>query len=442
MPRFLSKYQNTVLIVSYHLPPLGGIPIMRALRLLRYLPEYGWNPTVLTSRGGCDFVHGFDEALVRKIPQSVSLLRIRDPLGFILKWLQSVMGRYIHQIDRLCKLACFPDEKVLWGVLAFTKTLNYFKKSSPDLIFATGYPWTSLLVGMWLKKALNKPLVIDLRDPWTLSPMPVWKKSPLHRKLEHKIMKAADAVVFTSENTTETYQRHYPHLAEKMLCVPNGFDPQDFESANRQNNHKKDQRFRMIYAGSLGDAVPPKERTRSLAPLLKSLQAFKKKYPPEGKRLVFDVYSNDIPNTRELAKNLDLTEVVNFLPRLSHHEIVEKMLQANVGVLITQGSPDGRQIVPAKLYEYIAAGLPVLALCPDSSETAGIINRYQLGYVFNYQDQPGDVADTIYQLLIKKPGRSEFTEAQKFYNGINLVGKFADCFDNLVKKTIHEAVAS
>lgn len=426
-----TKKIKKVLILAYHMPPLGGVPVMRTLRLLRYLPAHNWEPIIISSQRAFDFVHGTDKTLTKKIPSSAQLLRVWDPLGMFLKWAYGITGKYHHQVDRLSKLLFFPDEKILWGLLAYFEGRKYLKRFSADIIYATGFPWTSLLVGMWLKKNTQKPLVLDLRDPWTLSPMPVWNKIPFHRMLEGKIMRTADTVIFTSENTTQAYQQQYPQFSEKMVCIHNGFDPDDFAQQQKQTAGKKDTIVRMVYAGSLGDAVPPKKRTRTIVPLLQGIQAFRDEFPEESKRLVFDIYSNDISKTRALAEELNLTDQVNFLPRAPHAQIIEKLKQADIGVLILQGSEDGRQIVPAKLYEYIAAGLSVLAFAPKDSEVAEIVQKYHLGQVITYKNCPGDIANSLQVLLSKKSKNEKLEDAKATFSGLNLVSKFVECLDKL-----------
>lgn len=415
---------------------------MRSLRLVRYLPQFGWRPIVVTSERGFDMIHGDDHSLIQKIPAATHLLRVRDPLGPILKSTSAKIGRHIYQVDRACKLLAFPDEKIFWAFRAYKTALSYFEKTRPDVIYATGFPWSSLLVGMWLKRVFNKPLIVDLRDPWTLSPMPVWSKFPHHRNLERKIMQAADTVIFTSESTAEEYRRHYSDLAEKITTIPNGFDPDDFAIVGSRSNHRTDNKFKMIYAGSLSDAIPPAERTRTLVPLLNALQAFKEKYAAASKRVVLEIYSNDIPSTRKFSDHLGLSDLVKFMPRISHREITKKICDANMGVLVIQASADGSQIVAAKLYEYIAAGLPVLALAPMPSETAKIIGRYGLGYVFSHRQHPGEVAEMIYRAANDRMDLAKLAEAQAEFNGVNLVGKLASRFDELIKENRHEVVAS
>ncbi|RMD91123.1 MAG: hypothetical protein D6813_08140, partial [Calditrichaeota bacterium] len=293
----VSNTRKNVLVIAYHLPPLGGVPVMRALRLIRYLPEFGWQPTVITVNCGFDFVHGFDESLTEKLPPSVDIIRINDPLGRVLKWLVLNFKRQSHQFDRLSKILFFPDEKILWALKVNRQVLHALNRKDIDLIFATGFPWSTLLLGMRLKSALHRPIVIDLRDAWSLSSHPVWKNIPLHRILELKIMKNADKILFTSENTTEDYKQLYPELADKMLCIPNGFDPQDFGQAVQKHYNKSNGKLKFIYAGSLSDVIPPKDRAVSFVPLLEYLRAFKEKYPEPAKRILLEIFSNDIPNT-------------------------------------------------------------------------------------------------------------------------------------------------
>ncbi|MFQ5606115.1 MAG: glycosyltransferase, partial [bacterium] len=387
------------LIIAYHLPPMGGIPVMRSLRLVKYLGQFNWTPVVLTSKNGFDVVHGHDVTLLSKLTRNIEIIRIDDFMGRLLNWLNSKLSsNFMLQIDKICKTLFFPDEKILWGLRAFFQAKRIIqRRQAPDVIYATGFPWSSLLLGYWLKRALKKPLVLDLRDAWSLSPMPVWRKFKLHGWLERRIMAQADANLFTSEGTTRQYQQLYPDLAPRMTWIYNGYDPADFNGQRTAPAVKKDGdgKLTLIYAGSLSDTVPPRDRSRSLAPVLKGLQQLRTQRPELYQKMALQIYSNEIPNTRRLAEKLGLMDVVEFQPRLPHRQIVPRLQAADLLILIVRPSRDAEQMAPAKLYEYVAAGKPVLTLAPRFSEAAKIVQKYDLGPLVSYENAPAELADAI-----------------------------------------------
>ena len=435
-----SRNNKRVLVICYHQPPLGGIPVMRSLRLAKYLPKFGWHPTVFTSRNGFDSMHGLDSSLLKKLPDDLELVRVHDPVGRLLNWLQKRLSdKLMYQVDRLTKLFCFPDEKLIWGVKTYIKARKLVRTQRVlDVIYATGFPWTSLLVGMWLKLAFKKPLVVDLRDSWSLSPMPVWNRFKLHGILERKIMQAADCVIFTSEGTKGEYQKLYPNIAEKMKCIHNGFDPEDFGLMSDVSSKPKtaDGKFKLIYAGSLSDVVPPKARTRSLIPVLEALQMFKKRNPGDYQKLEFTVYSNQLENTKRVAQELGVSDIVTFLPRLPHNQIIRKLEEADVPVLIVRKSKDAQQIAPAKLYEYIAVGKPILTISPSFSEAARIVKRYDLGKVVTYDEVPEGIVSAISEFQSNgwEKANGDLDTAWNAFNGIKLVENFSGIFTDLVKE--------
>lgn len=432
---------KNVLVISYHLPPLGGVPVMRPLRLIKYLSRFGWRSIVFSSRAGFDQIHGLDPSLLDRIPADVLVNRVLDPIGKMLNWFVGrINDNWLYQVDRVSKVFCFPDEKIAWGILTYLRARRIARTGrQPDLIYATGFPWTSLLVGSWLKLLLKKPLVIDLRDSWSLSPVPIWSKFKLHGLLERWIMEQADAIIFTSEGTTSAYQKRYPHIARKMTCIYNGFDPEDFQfSVQRNGFGQDDNTLKLIYAGSLSDVAPPRDRTRSLLPLLEGLSELKQRHPKDYHRLILDVYSNEVPNTRRAAMRLGLQDRVRFHQRLPHRELVGRLMMADIQILIVRRSPDAVQMVPAKLYEYMAASKPILAIAPEFSEAAKLVKRYRLGKVIRYENLSRDFSNAICNFSVDSSGRDweDTTDtARETFNGVNLVESFAQIFDRITEKS-------
>lgn len=409
---------------------------MRSLRLVKYLANFGWQALVITTDRGYDQIHGSDPSLLQEIPDNMRVLRVADPIGRVMKILRRWLGSsFMYQIDRLSKVLFFPDEKIIWGILAYfmlKKELN--GKTSSNLIYATGFPWTSFLVGRWLAKELKLPMVIDFRDAWSLNPTPLWRMFKLHGFVERKLIGMSQKVIFATKGLCVEYQKKYPFYSNKLLVINNGFDPDKFPPeamGTKVSMQHSNSKINIIYAGSLSDTTPPKLRSRSLIPLLGSLADIRQHDNYMISRLTLDVYSNDVPNTRSICQRLKLEDIVCFKARVSHDKIIEKMLQADILLLIIMRDVFSKYITTAKLYEYIAVGKPILAIAPKYSEAVEIIKHYKLGMTVDYDNIISGLTEALHTLL-SRPDNSQLnrtlSKAHTEFNGVNLVKKFAQVF--------------
>ncbi len=173
-------------MITYYFPPFGGVPVQRTLKFIKYLPEYEWNPVVLTVLDGYDHFNPNDPSLLNKIPDGVEVIRTRE-IGVIARFIKFLSGkvpasskdvkrnnRFIDKVIMLRKLLYnsfwFPDEKNNWIPGAFFSGLRILSRGKISVIYVSGYPWSAFLVGALLSKLKGIPLILDFRDAWTLNP--------------------------------------------------------------------------------------------------------------------------------------------------------------------------------------------------------------------------------------------------------------------------------
>jgi len=432
----LPENKKRVLCILYHFPPLGGIPVMRSLRLVKYLSKFNWQPIVLTSRFGYDNIQGTDVSLMEQLPQKLKIIRVNDTIGKLLNLCDKKLSSFImYQLDRLSKVLFFPDEKLVWSIMSVIKYRASIKSDlNIDLIYASGFPWSSLLLGYWLKKYTNRPLILDFRDGWSISPNPLWRRFYFHRKMERKIIEAADKVIFATEGLRTEYAKQYPNFSRKFKTIYNGFDPDFFPVEIAKKRLRRSSQMKLLYAGSLSDSIPPKNRSRTIIPLLNGLNNIKNRHPEIYEKISFEVYSNDIPNTRKFILNESLSDKVTLRSKIGYKEIIGKMFESDVLLLIVMNDIFSKYIAPAKLYEYIAVGKPILALTPAFSEAFKIIQKYKLGSIVTYENLEEDLVDKLSRLIDGNDHSQNgiFREAQHVFNGKKLVGEFAFQFNSVI----------
>ena len=329
-----------ILIVSYLFPPIGGGGVIRVTKFTKYLVNFGWEPLVLTVKNA--FYPLIDKSLLKELSMKAKIFRVQyfEP-GFWFKnrWWQSFLNYLVY------RWLFVPDERVLWLIPAAKKALEIVKKEDIKIIMTTSSPATDHLVGLIVKKITGIKWVADFRDEWANNPLRKFP-TPLHRLiakyLEKKVIENADWVISVSE----PINRYLKSLSnqKKFSVITNGYDEEDFAEklVLKRNNY-----CQLIYAGMIYN----KNEIKFLQKALQEL------------------------NLTNL--NFDLLGPGNFL---SHKEVIRKIRQADILVFILS-KVDRPGVYTGKLFEYLAARRPILALAPQNTLAVKLIKKLKVGEV-------------------------------------------------------------
>lgn len=397
-------------MISYFFPPLGGVGVQRAVRYVRHLPEFGWSPMVLTVKHGLGGEPLDTESLCR-IPDEVPVVGT-DLLDVTLpaRWLYSlakfgsynrglltdfpriVILRLLHYaLHRPCLaaarkwgqfVACFPpDHHVGWLPFAYLAARRVLSQETIDVIYTVSAPYTAHLVGYFLKKRTGKPWIADFRDEWTQNPArrPLFRwQGKADRWLEQQVLREADAIVTATGPYKELMSSLVePNLREKFVAVTNGFEAEDF---NPYDAFPKCDKFRVVYCGSFYEMQQPTYFLAAVRSLVEEGHL-----ALEQLSLTFAGYT--LHNTREMFKDSVLYPAIRDMGIVPHQEAVRQMRKADV-LLLVVSSLRGKENIPAKTFEYIATGKPVLALVPPDGEAARVIQETKTGAVVAPEDVP------------------------------------------------------
>jgi glycosyltransferase involved in cell wall biosynthesis len=350
-----------VLIVAFHFPPFGGgSGFLRTLKFCRDLSEFGWQPVVLTVQSKA--YERIDPSQLSQIPANVPVLR---PFGLDTRKHLSFGGRYPLWL-------ALPDRWVSWCLSAIPTGLFAIRKHQIDLILTTFPIATAVLIGLILHWLTGKPWVVDFRDSMTEDNYP---RDPFTRRIwrwiESQAVKHSSRLVFTASSAVRMYLSRYPELRpEKCLLIPNGYDEEDFKdlaSAPFRTNHV-DRPIRLLHLGLLY----PEERNP--LPFFKALSRLKNNglVNPASLRICLrapgseDLYA-------EIIRQQGIENLVELLPPLPYRQALREA--ANVdGLLLFQGVCCDHQI-PAKAYEYLRLGKPILALTSETGDTAALLRE-------------------------------------------------------------------
>lgn len=363
-----------VLFIVFQFPPFtGSSAVQRALRFTRYLPDNGWKPIVLTVKASA--YENPDNDLLRDIPPGTVVERA---FSFDAARHFGLMRRYPSFLAR-------PDRWRSWRHWAVPAAMRLIRSHGIEAIWST-YPIpTAHVIAREVQRRSGLPWVADFRDPMTLPNDPadpaLWRS---YHRVELETVAHASASVFTTPGTCALYRQRYPDLdAARLHVVENGYDEEVFAALPAATGHDPAQPFTLLHSG----AIYPLERDPS------HLFAALRRLADEGTihtgnfrlRLRATFHDDAI---RPLVAQAGVEPLVEFCPPVPYREALREMCGADA-LLVLQAKEVSTQI-PAKLYEYLRVGRPVLALTDPHGDTAQVLRRAGLDAIV-----PLDDADAI-----------------------------------------------
>ena len=347
---------NRVLMIAYHFPPLAGSSgIQRTLRFVQQLPSFGWEPIVLTASPRA--YERTSEDLVREVPTGTHVER-----AFALDAARhfSIGGRYPGALAR-------PDRWISWRFAAVRAGQRLVREYDPQAIWSTFPIATAHVIGAALQQKTQLPWIADFRDPMAQDGYPadprVWRS---FKDIEEDTVLNARFSVFTAPGAARLYRERYPRVAERMVVIENGFDQESFAVIDAVRDPLNPGARTLLHSG----IVYPSERDpTSLFAALQNMAATGQLRAGELK-VRFRASNND-QQLAALARQHDVEDFVQILPPLPYRAALNEMVRADA-VLLLQAANCNEQI-PAKLYEYMRAGRPILALTDPSGDTAATL---------------------------------------------------------------------
>jgi glycosyltransferase involved in cell wall biosynthesis len=359
-----------VLVVAYYFPPLGGSGVQRVAKLVKYLPEHGWQPTVLTARPGAYVA--FDPALAKEVAAAgveVVATRTLDPTRAGQGRTVAATGARRRWLAAITDGLFVPDNKLGWAPFALREGAGLLHTRPFDAVYATAPPYTGLLVAARLARRFRLPLYVDLRDDWLGNPRHRYP-TPFHRRLhahlERRVLRQAVGVSVISEAMRVAVVARHPDLAERVRIVPQGFDPADFDPPA---DPLRDGVFRLLYSGMFYDAQRPDT-------FLAGLRRLRNRHPEARVEALFAGLVP--PGFDALVDRLALTPIVRYLGYLSHADVTRRQQQADVLWMTVGQRPGAEGISTGKLFEYMGTRKPILGLVPDGT-AAEALRAYGAG---------------------------------------------------------------
>ena len=362
-----------ILMIAYHYPPVrGSSGIQRTLKFSAYLREHGWDPMILTISPRAYELTSEDQ--LAEIPKDMVVERA---FGLDTSRHLAIGGRYLRVMAQ-------PDRWVTWFPAGVWRGMSMIRRYRPEAIMSTFPIATAHLIGLGLQRLSGLPWIADFRDSMTEPGYPrdpmTWK---VQRALEKSTVHHCTKALFTTEGTRRMYAERYPELPESRWgVIENGFDEQNFQDAETDLSGDplgQAGQLTLIHSGIL---YPQERDPRPFFAALRELKDAGDISAQSLKIVLRATGSDDL--YRPMLVEQGLTDIVFLEPTIGYRTALQEMLRAD-GLLLFQASICNAQI-PAKLYEYLRAGRPILALTDPVGDTAGALRASGVSNIVNITD--------------------------------------------------------
>jgi glycosyltransferase involved in cell wall biosynthesis len=384
-----------LLLIAYYFPPDGGAGAQRPAKFCRYLPECGWDVTVLTRAVQSDADRGrwdpADSSLSRDVEGLARILRIPARDG----WL-----------DHLFASAC---EEV--------------RRQRYDCVLITMSPFSLAYVGHRLRTKLDVPIVYDLRDPWCLDG---WQRQPTywHWRREMRLMRAslseADGVIANTPEAARRIREVIPELeGDRLSVIPNGYDREDFRRASSPAPASVSRTFTLVHTGTLHGEVLYRDFSvkgvarrilahsperiirsgRTVQHLLGAVRRLKKEDAECADKLRIVLVGQADEGTLRCIASSSLGSIVSTTGFVTHTESVHWLMKADGLFLPLHDLPHGGRslIVPGKTYEYLASARPILG-CLPAGDAHDLVAASGVGYLSRPTDEPA-ICESLHRMV-------------------------------------------
>ncbi|HWX20977.1 MAG TPA: glycosyltransferase [Candidatus Binatia bacterium] len=346
---------RTVLLLAFYFPPRNHIASYRSGCFAKFLPENGWLPTVVCD----DWPAGrpnYDPNFVGVIPEAVEIHRVLNP---------EPRGMYERFYLRKVAPYFWPYRApILWWRQARSRILSLLQQKHFDAIWATSDPMVPLALAAEAADVGGVPWVADIRDCFNVQRLGSWYKRPLYARHERRLCARASRVVAVSEGLAQGLGRR---IGKSVTVIHNGFDPTLFP----ETLPPRQPRFTILYAGCL---VLPH---RNPAPLFRAIELCleRKLIPRDQLQVCF--YGSDPDLLEQAFPGATRRLPVKVLPRVPHGDILRAQMASSVLLLLSHATEKG--VLTGKVFDYLAARRPILAIPDDLGEIAALLRRTGAG---------------------------------------------------------------
>lgn len=396
-----------VVIISYYWPPAGGPGVQRWLKFVKYLRDFDVEPIVYIPKNPTYPI--IDETFSHDIPEDITILKksIFEPYsyakffskkktekiskGIIAKEKQTSIEKFLLYIRGNFFI---PDARKFWVKPSVRYLKNYLLTEKIDTIITTGPPHSLHLIGLKLREQLAVKWVADFRDPWTTigyhSKLELTEKSKKkHKDLEAAVLKTADMIVTTSFTTKDEFSKI---TSQPIEVITNGYDVEKYE-------HKPlSEKFTISHIGSLLSDRNPEVLWQVLAELVQENADFANDLELRFAGVISD-------RIKRKLKDVGLEDYTSYFGYVSHTKALELQRTSQLLLLIEIDAEKTKGIIAGKIFEYMVAERPIVALGPEGADIEKIIRETNTGTYFLYTEKEKLKAQILAYYELYKAGQ-------------------------------------
>lgn len=367
-----------VLIIANEFPPMGGAGVQRTTKFVKYLPEFEIDPIVITKEHVGELT---DTSLLKDLPEDLKVYRLKayDTVNRkgLLKVPFKILGTRILS----------PDSEYFWYYFNRKKVAEIIKKHKINCIYTTSFPYSSHLMGLYLKRLFpNIRWITDFRDEWTNNPYhldSIYKRIKLkfEKKKELSVTNECDFLITNTPFMLENFIKDNPTLVGRSNYIPNGYDDDDFVDLN--NIRDGGEKFVITYTGSLYGRRNLNEFLEGLKISIDNNKIDKTKLEI---RIVGNIYQEVLD---EYANKYNLEGIIKSFGYMAHKKSIQMLYNSDILLLVIGKGKGSKNFYTGKIFEYIRVDRPILAIVPEDGAAAQVINDTNTGRVVDPEDISG-----------------------------------------------------
>ncbi len=433
-----------VLVITYYWPPSGGSGVQRWLKTSKYLPQSGWEPVIYTPEN--PDVNSVDESLLKDVSPELKVIKrkIREPYAAY-KFLtgkkkgehlqanivSSEKKGFVQKLSAHIRANWFIPDPRCWWIGPSVKYLSKLIEGGErfDAVISTGPPHSMHLIAREIHKVFNIPWIADFRDPWTrifyfkhlgLSAKSLRK----HKELERSVIAEADRVtVVSSQMKTEFSQGEFETFKDKVEIIPNGYDPEDFDSVEKAPDAEG--KFVVAHTGLMPESANPDKLWKVLGDMAKSDKDLKEKL------MVVTMGQTDGSVKKDIAEN-GLSDNFKDLGYVPHAQSVAWQKRADILLLPLRKEEESKAILTGKFFEYLASGNNILAFGPTDGDLARSLKETGSGIICEFDDK-NSIKEAFVKLQKPNSPTQEQIENRQKYSRKAGAESFAKLLDQITK---------
>ncbi|HEX2918181.1 MAG TPA: glycosyltransferase [Edaphobacter sp.] len=375
-----------LLLITFSFPPAGGVGVLRALSLAKYLPENGIRVDVLTARNAPAV--GKDLSLLQQVPAEVQVHRTWTlDLPF---WLRKSVKKAVtggkgkpatassqpsskkgNPIKQWIGNLLLPDPQIGWLPFAAPAAARIIRQRSIDAVLITVPPYSSVKLVTRLRRLFpDLPIVLDFRDEWLSTTIDLvsfnnnTRARMIAQTTEREGVRDATAVVMVTEAARRELQARYPDVpAEKFLCINNGYDLAP-PTEQTYSSPAPSKQVVLTYIGTVYGSTAPGTFVEAVRGL-----------PAEIRSRLRVRYIGHIESPAYREQLLSLGETVELKGFMPQAEALAAIRSTDYLLLITHD----RINVAAKFYDYLGGGKPILAAVHPDGDVRRLLEETHSG---------------------------------------------------------------